>query len=77
MRSRYLQADDETSITEISFLPDGRISVFGMSREVLELLGDLELGDPRLMRRRERLGRFKEIAAGEREAAVHPRDEPR
>lgn len=41
-------ADDETAITEISFLPDGRICLFGASREVLELLGRLNLGDSAL-----------------------------
>lgn len=41
-------ADEETAITEISFLPDGRICLFGASREVLELLGSLDLGDERL-----------------------------
>jgi hypothetical protein len=50
-----LQADDETSITELSFLPDGRIMVFGMSREVLDLLGELALGDPVLARRYEQM----------------------
>lgn len=55
MRDSTLQADDETNITELNFLPDGRICVFGMSREVLELLSDLALGDPALARRRERL----------------------
>lgn len=38
--------DDESSVTEISFLPDGRICLFGASREVLELLGRLNLNDP-------------------------------
>jgi hypothetical protein len=60
-----LQADDETRTTEISFLPDGRICVFGMSREVLELLGDLELGDPSLTRRRQRLEPFASEDGGE------------
>jgi hypothetical protein len=40
--------DGETAITEISFLADGRICLFGASREVLELLGTLNLGDNRL-----------------------------
>ena len=40
--------DDETAVTEITFLPDGRICLFGASRQVLELLGSLELGDPSL-----------------------------
>jgi hypothetical protein len=52
-----LNADDETSITEISFLPDGRICVFGSSREVLEVLESLELGDPELDARIEHLRR--------------------
>ena len=46
-----MQAEDETNITELSFLPDGRVCVFGMSREVLDLLGSLNLGDPVLDRR--------------------------
>ena len=50
-----MRADDETAITEISFLPDGRVCVFGMSREVLQLLGELSLGDPALARRHERV----------------------
>ncbi len=40
--------DEETAVTEITFLPDGRICLFGASREVLELLGSLELGDASL-----------------------------
>lgn len=37
--------DDETSITEISFLPDGRVCLFGASRELISLLYDLNLRD--------------------------------
>ena len=40
--------DDETAITEITFLPDGRLCLFGASRELLELLGTLNLGDAAL-----------------------------
>lgn len=40
--------DDETAITEITFLPDGRLCLFGASRELLELLGSLNLGDAAL-----------------------------
>lgn len=46
-----MNADDETSITEINLLPDGRICVFGSSREVLEILDELELGDAALAAR--------------------------
>ena len=46
-----MNADDETPITEINLLPDGRICVFGSSREVLEILDSLEFGDPALTAR--------------------------
>lgn len=36
-----MQTTDETAITEITIEPDGRIFVFGMSREVLELLATI------------------------------------
>ncbi|HEY8749708.1 MAG TPA: hypothetical protein VIM11_17125 [Tepidisphaeraceae bacterium] len=42
--------DDETSITEITIQPDGRIYVFGTSRQVLEVLQVLNPGDARLGR---------------------------
>ena len=40
--------DEETAITEITFLPDGRLCLFGASREILELMGSLQLGDTSL-----------------------------
>ena len=43
--------DDETSITEISFLPDGRVCLFGASREIVALLSHLNLGDDSLQAR--------------------------
>ena len=43
--------DDETAMTEISFLPDGRICLFGASREIIELLWKLNLGDRALLAR--------------------------
>ena len=42
------RTDDETAITEITLLPDGRLCLFGASRPVLELLADLRLGDESL-----------------------------
>ncbi len=39
---------DETTITEITIQPDGRIYVFGTSRQVLEVLEDLGPTDVRL-----------------------------
>jgi hypothetical protein len=37
-----LQLPEETSITELTIASDGRIFVFGMSRQILELLKDLD-----------------------------------
>ena len=42
--------EDETCITEITFQPDGRIYVFGTSREMLEILECLQPHDARLNR---------------------------
>ena len=39
-----MKADDEVNITEIELLPDGRICVFGLSAEVLEVLDRLSAG---------------------------------
>jgi hypothetical protein len=36
-----MDLDDESRITEITLQPDGRIFVFGLSREVLAILQDL------------------------------------
>ena len=36
-----MELTDETEMTEITILPDGRIFVFGLSREVAEILYSL------------------------------------
>jgi hypothetical protein len=41
---------DETSITEITIQPDGRVYVFGTSRRALELLQRLRPDDPKIQR---------------------------
>lgn len=47
-----MDATDETNITEIELLPDGRICVFGTSLEVLDVLDELQGGtDPRIQQR--------------------------
>jgi len=61
-----LDAEDETRTTEITILPDGRICLFGASREVLELLGEMDLGDPALD---QRLGYLRSLDRAAREAA--------
>lgn len=40
--------EDETAITEITIQPDGRVYVFGTSRQVLEVLENLHPNDARL-----------------------------
>jgi hypothetical protein len=47
-----MNADDETNITDIDLLPDGRICVFGTSVEVLEVLDQLQCGSDHLVRER-------------------------
>ena len=42
--------EDETRITEITIQPDGRVYVFGTSRQVLEVLEALHPGDEKLLR---------------------------
>jgi hypothetical protein len=44
-----MNANDETNITDIDLLPDGRICVFGTSIEVLEVLDDLQCGADELI----------------------------
>jgi hypothetical protein len=47
-----MNATDETNVTDIELLPDGRICVFGTSLEVLQLLDELQGGlDEKLHRR--------------------------
>jgi hypothetical protein len=45
-----LPDNDESSISEITILPDGRIYVFGMSRQVLEVIESFQVDDPRVRR---------------------------
>lgn len=42
-----MNADDESNITEIELLTDGRVCVFGTSVEVLEVLDELQHGADR------------------------------
>jgi hypothetical protein len=41
---------DETTITEITIQPDGRVFIFGTSRQVLDILIELEPRSARLNR---------------------------
>jgi hypothetical protein len=42
--------DNETSMTEITIQPDGRVYVFGTSRSVLDLLAELNPRSTQLQR---------------------------
>jgi hypothetical protein len=46
-----MEQADETTITEITIQPDGRIYVFGASRQILAVLSDLCPGDQTLLQR--------------------------
>ena len=37
-----MDANDELNITELELLPDGRVFVFGASREVLSILNEIQ-----------------------------------
>lgn len=43
--------DQQCRISEITFLPDGRICVFGMSEQLLEVFDQLSLGDDAIRQR--------------------------
>jgi hypothetical protein len=60
---------DETAITEITIRPDGRIYVFGLSREVVEALAGLWPRDSVLQ------SRLAPIGQGQPQAALSRGDE--
>ena len=53
-----MQADEETSITDIEIGADGRIYVFGASREVLEMLKEIGFTDKHLQARLDALSQI-------------------
>lgn len=65
-----MQADEETSMTDIEIGADGRIYIFGASREVLELLRDLGFEDEHLRTR------LEAMAASETKTMIVTRTEP-
>ena len=58
-----MKGEDESAISEINILPDGRVCVFGASRQVLEILDAIPLGDAALRDRIECL-RATEMITG-------------
>lgn len=55
LRGNSVSLEDDSSISEINILPDGRVCLFGASRQVLEILDAISLGDPSLKSRVDRL----------------------
>jgi hypothetical protein len=51
-----MEVDDESAVSEITILPDGRVFVLGASRQVLEILDVLNPKDAGLKQRLERAG---------------------
>ena len=58
-----MEATDETSITEITIASDGRVFLFGLSVEVLELLGKIFPNDSAVMARLAQLNSQKDSRA--------------
>ena len=55
MKEISVSLEDDSSISEINILPDGRVCLFGASQQVLEILDAIPLGDPALKSRIESL----------------------
>jgi hypothetical protein len=64
-----MNAPDETLMTEITILPDGRLYVFGMSRPVLEILRTLDGDDRRLERLQEQVDSSQPIVTADLKTA--------
>jgi hypothetical protein len=63
---KLTQASDETNLTEIEILPDGRILLFGASREVLEVLDAVQSGrDPAVQSRLVQSGQSRLVQSGQ------------
>ena len=65
-----MNPDDETTLSEITIMPDGRLYVFGASREVLDVLAELSPGDADLQRRVQHVRTTADRAAAPRECAA-------
>ena len=51
MTEKSVALEDDSAISEISILPDGRVCIFGASEQVLEILDAIPLGDPSMRSR--------------------------
>ncbi len=50
-----MNLDDESAMTEITILPDGRVCLFGASRQILDVFDALSWSESSLKERLERL----------------------
>jgi len=66
-----VDAEDETSLTELELMPDGRIFVFGASGPILEILSQLQAPDDRSVTSRLQ-GVSPNPSSNDREVAVSP-----
>ena len=55
MKDIHPEAIDESTESELTFLPDGRVYAFGITRELVAVLATLPTSDPRM---REQLARL-------------------
>ncbi len=71
MKEIRVTVEDDSSISEINILPDGRVCLFGASQQVLEILEAIPWGDPALKSRIERCcGAAVSAAQGRRDACT-------
>lgn len=57
-----MKPEDETAISEITILPDGRICVFGASQQLIHILNDLNPNDEAMRQRIEQPATGQEAA---------------
>lgn len=67
-----MEPDEETALSEITILPDGRVFVLGASRQVLEILEVLSPEDAALKQRLKQVGE-QTLSSDRRESATPQR----
>lgn len=77
MKTASRPLEDETHITEITIQPDGRVYVFGTSRQILDILVDLDPLSIKLSRLMEQVrsvehGQVHETGEGEIAPGMRP-----
>ena len=70
MKEMRMTVEDDSSVSEITILPDGRVCLFGASQQVLETLEAIPWGDPALKSRIERCGAAVSAEQSRRDACT-------